>query len=206
MKRVFAGIMFFTLSLLVASTLIAGAASTPATLPGDTDQDGSISCSEATQQTADLFGKMDANSDKQITMGEFEAGTTKNFEAMDADKNGMVNVQEYLVTWCGAPAKDAKSSIKTSQGKAKSIHKNMDTNKNGKVTVNECVTFWTVRFADNDANKDGSITKDEFDKKVVEWFSISDVNKDGSVTTVEFTDRWVGMCQAEKLKKSLSKK
>jgi len=81
----------------------------------------------------------------------------------------------------------------------------MDANKDGKVTSDECVVFWTVRFADIDGNNDGSITKDEFDTKVVEWYSIIDVNKDGSVTTVEFTDRWVGTCQAEKLKKSLSK-
>ncbi|MFH1029149.1 MAG: hypothetical protein V1791_14190 [Pseudomonadota bacterium] len=202
MKRVFIGIMFSTLSLLVAGTLIAGAA----TLPADTDQDSSVSCSEATQQTADRFGKMDANKDKQITMAEFEAGTTKNFEAMDADKNGMVNVQEYVVTRCGAPPKDAKPSKKAAQGDKKSLHKMMDSNRDTKVSVDECVTFWTVRFAENDANKDGAISKAEFDKKVVEWYSIIDVNKDGSVTTVEFTDRWVGTCQAEKMKKSLSSK
>jgi len=72
------------------------------------------------------------------------------------------------------------------------------------VSVGECVTFRTVRFAENDTNKDGAITKAEFDKKVVEWYSIISVNKDGSVTTVEFTDRWVGTCQAEKMKKALS--
>lgn len=206
MKRVFCGVTLFTLTLLLASAISAGAAGTPSTLPGDTNQDGSLSCSEATEKSAELFGKMDANSNKQITMGEFEAGTSKNFEAMDADKNGMVNVQEYLVSWCGATPKDAKSSQKTSQRKAKSLHKNMDTNKDGKVSVDECVTFWTIRFADNDANKDGSLSKGEFDKKVVEWFSISDVNKDGSVTTVEFTDRWVGTCQTEKAIKPLSSK
>jgi Ca2+-binding EF-hand superfamily protein len=206
MKRVFTGITFFTLSLLVAGTLIAGAASTPATLPGDTDQDGSVSCSEATQKSAGQFGKMDTNNDKQIAMAEFEAGTTKNFKAMDADNNGMVNVQEYVVTWCGAPPKDGKPSKKTAQGDKKSLHKMMDVNKNTKVSVDECVTFWTVRFADNDENKDGAISKAEFDKKVVEWFSIVDVNKDGSVTITEFTDRWVGTCQAEKMKKALSSK
>jgi hypothetical protein len=68
------------------------------------------------------------------------------------------------------------------------------------------VAFWAVRFADIDGNKDGSISKNEFDKKVVEWYSIAGVDKDDSVNTTEFTNRWVGTCQAEKLKKSLSKK
>ncbi len=198
--------MFTTLSLLLIGALSAGAAGTPSSLPGDSNQDGTISCSEATQQTADRFGKIDTNSDNQITMDEFEAGTTKSFEARDADKNGMVNIQEYLVTRCGAPSKDAKSSKKATQEIKRSLFKSMDSNKSGKVSSDECVTFWTARFVDNDANKDGQITKDEYDKKVVEWFSIIDVNKDGSVTTTEFTDRWVGTCQAEKMMKTLSSK
>ncbi|MDD2338349.1 MAG: hypothetical protein PHD01_17465 [Geobacteraceae bacterium] len=206
MKRVFTGVMFSTLSLLLVSAMSAGAASSPSTLPGDTNQDGAVSCSEAKQQTVARFDKMDANKDKKISMTEFQAGTSKNFAAMDTDKNGMVNVQEYVVTWCGAPPKEAKPSKKAAQGDKKSLHTMMDSNRDKKVSVDECVTFWTVRFADNDANKDGALSKAEFDKKVVEWYSIIDVNKDGSVTTAEFTDRWVGICQAKKLKKALSSK
>jgi Ca2+-binding EF-hand superfamily protein len=203
MKKVFTGVLFSTLSLLLVGTMTAGAAGT---LPGDTNLDGAVSCSEATQRATAHFNRMDADNDSFMTMAEFEAGTTKNFEAMDSDKSGMVDVQEYLVTWCGAPAKDAKPAKKATKGNKHSLHKNMDANKNGKVTSEECVAFWTVRFADIDGNNDNTISKDEFDKNVVEWYSIVDVNKDGSVTTVEFTDRWVGACQAEKLKKSLSKK
>lgn len=201
MKEVFAGVIFSTVSLLLVAALSAGAAGTPSTLPGDTNRDGAISCSEATQSTAVRFGKMDTNNDKQISMSEFEAGTSKNFEAMDTDKNGMVTVQEYVVTWCGALPKDTKTNKKANFGEKRPLHKMMDSNRNGEVTVDECVAFWTARFADIDGNKDGSISKDEFDKKVVEWYSISDVDKDGSVTTVEFANRWVGTCQAEKLKK-----
>lgn len=203
MKRVATGAMFFTLCLLLAGTLSAAAAGN---LPGDANQDGSISCSEATQHATEHFDRMDADDDSRMTMAEFEAGTAKNFEAMDADKSGMVDVQEYLVTWCGAPGNDAKPVKKAAKGNKNSLRKNMDANKNGKVTKEECVAFWTVRFADIDGNKDDSITMNEFDTKVVEWFSISDVNKDGSVTTVEFTDRWVGKCQAEQLKKAMNSK
>jgi len=202
MKKVFTGVLFSTLSLLLVGVMTAGAAGT---LPGDTNQDGAVSCSEATQRTTAHFDRMDADDDSSMTMAEFEAGTTKNFEAMDSDKSGMVDVQEYLVTWCGAPAKDIKPAKKAAKGNKHSLHKNMDANKNGKVTSEECVAFWTVKFAENDGDKNGSLTKEEFDTKVVEWYSIADVNKDGSVTTVEFTDRWVGACQAEKLKKSLIK-
>lgn len=202
MKKVFTGVLFSTLSLLLVGAMTAGAAGT---LPGDTNQDGSVSCSEATERTTAHFERMDANDDSLMTMAEFEAGTTKNFEAMDSDKSGMVDVQEYLVTWCGAPTKEVKPAKKATKANKHSLHKNMDANKNGKVTSEECVAFWTVRFADIDDNKDDTITKTEFDTKVVEWFSISDVDKDGSVTTVEFTDRWVGKCQAEQLKKAMSR-
>jgi Ca2+-binding EF-hand superfamily protein len=197
MKRVFTGITFLSLSLLLVGILSAFAAGTPSTLPGDTNQDGAISCGEATQRATAHFDRVDADDDSLMTMAEFETGTSKNFEAMDTDKSGMVEAQEYLVTWCGAPSTDAKPAKKATKGNKHSLHKNMDSNKNGKVTSDECVAFWTVRFADIDGNKDGSITKAEFDTKVVEWYSIIDVNKDGSVTTVEFTDRWVGPCQAE---------
>jgi Ca2+-binding EF-hand superfamily protein len=101
---------------------------------------------------------------------------------------------------------DTKPTKKANLGDKQPLHKMMDANRNGKVTVDECVAFWTARFSDIDRNKDGSISKDEFDKEVVEWYSISVVDKDGSVTTAEFTNRWVGSCQAEKLKKSLGKK
>ncbi|MGA7826736.1 MAG: EF-hand domain-containing protein [Geobacteraceae bacterium] len=200
MKKVFTGAMFTTLSLLLIGTLSAGAACTPSALPGDTDQDGSVSCSEAKQQAADRFVKMDTNKDKQLTMAEFQAGTTKNFEAMDKDKNGMVDMQEYLIAWCGPAPKVAKTSKKAAHGIKQSMFKSMDANKDGKVTSDECVAFWTIRFADIDGNKDGKISKEEFNKNVMKWFSIVDANKDGSVTATEFTSRWVGPCQAEKSK------
>jgi Ca2+-binding EF-hand superfamily protein len=109
----------------------------------------------------------------------------------------MVDVQEFVVTWCGTPPKDTKPSKKVTPASKHSLHKTMDSNKNKKVTADECIVFWSVRFAENDGNKDGAITKAEFDTKVVEWFSITDVDKDGSVTTLEYMDRWVGPCQAE---------
>lgn len=203
MKRVFTGATFATLSLLLIGTLSFSAAGTPSTMPGDSNQDGAFSCSEAKQQTADRFDRMDTNKDKQITMAEFESGTTKNFEVMDTDKNGNIEIQEYLVAWCGIPPKATKPSKKAAKGNTRSLHKSMDVNKDGKVSSDECIVFWTIRFSDNDGNKDGAISKDEFDKKVVEWYSISDVNKDGSITITEFTNRWVGRCQAEQIKKSL---
>ncbi|MDD2319962.1 MAG: hypothetical protein PHO83_07930 [Geobacteraceae bacterium] len=206
MKTVFIGRIFLALALLLLGALSAAAAGTPAALPGDADQDGAISCSEAAQQSAARFDRMDTNKDLVMTITEFEAGTSVNFEAMDADKNSMVDMQEYIITWCGAPPKETKPSQKATRSDNKPLHKSMDSNKNQKVTSDECVAFWTVRFAAIDENKDGSITKDEFGKKVIEWYSITDVNKDGSVTTVEYTDRWVGKCQADQIKKSMSSK
>jgi hypothetical protein len=196
--------MFFTLSLLIIGALSAGAAGTPSALPGDTDQDGAISCAEAKQTATDRHNRMDANNDGSITMGEFEAGTAKNFEAVDTDKSGMVNVKEYVVFWCGAPPKEAKTSKKSTHGGKHSLHKKMDSNRNRKVTGDECAVYWTAFFSDVDENKDGSITKDEFGKKMVERYSEMDVNKDGSVTLTEYADFWVGTCQAGKMKKALS--
>jgi Ca2+-binding EF-hand superfamily protein len=203
MRRPITTGIFLTLSLLLVGALSAGAAGTPAAQPGDTNQDGAISCGELKQQAAERHDRMDANKDKSLTMGEFEAGVAKNSETMDTDKNGMVDVQEYVTYWCGAPPKDAKTPKKASHRGKKPLFRKMDTNRNGKVTGDECVAFWTIQFSDIDANKDGSVTKDEYGNKAVEWYSEFDVNKDGSVTVTEYTDYWVGACKAEKMKKAL---
>lgn len=203
MRRPITTGIFLTLSLLLAGALSAVAAGTPSALPGDTNRDGAISCGELKQQAAERHDRMDANKDKSLTMGEFEAGITKNIEAMDTDKNGMVDVQEYVVYWCGAPSKDVKTPKKARHGSKQSLHRKMDANGNGKVTGDECTAFWTVMFTDVDANKDGLITRDEYGNKAVEWYSEFDVNKDGSVTITEYADYWVGTCKAEKMKKAL---
>lgn len=205
MKRVLTGGICFAFSLLFLGVLVAGAAGAASAQPGDADQDGALSCTEAKQVTTDRFGKMDANQDQSMTMDEFEAGTAKNLEAMDADKSGMVDVKEYVTFWCGAPAKDAKAAKKTAHKGKKSLHAKMDANRNGKVTGDECVAFWSIRFSDVDASKDGLIATDEFGNKVVEWYAIADVDKDGSVTVTEYADYWVGKCQAEKMQKALKK-
>jgi Ca2+-binding EF-hand superfamily protein len=198
--------MLFMLSLLISGTMGSAAAGAPSgPLPGDADRDGAVSCSEAKQTTMDRFARLDINRDDSLFLEEFKEGTAKNFDAMDTDKNGMVDAKEYVIYWCAAPPKQLKSK-KMSHKKKQSLHKNMDFNRNGRVSADECVVFWTVRFSEIDENNDGFITRDEFGNKVVEWYSEMDVNKDGSVTITEYTDYWIGKCEAEKMKKALKRK
>ena len=69
-----------TLFLLLACAMEA-LADNKTVIPGDQNKDGTVSCSEANSQTDNRFKKMDANKDKSLTKGEFDAGTKKNFDA-----------------------------------------------------------------------------------------------------------------------------
>jgi len=194
-----------TLFFLFIGVLDAGAADSKAAPSGDSNGYKAVTCSEAQQKSTDRFGRYDGNKDTSMTMSEFDAGIRNNFDSMDTDKNGMVDVKEYVTYWCAAPPKDGKAPAKASKNTKKSMYRQMDANADGKVTYDECVVFWTIRFSDIDKNKDGSMNRDEFGNKAVEWYSEMDVNKDGSVTITEYTNYWVDKCQAKKMKKAVSK-
>jgi Ca2+-binding EF-hand superfamily protein len=203
MERVFSRGLLFSLCLLLAASTGALAGS----IQGDANRDGRLTCSEATAQSSERFGKMDTGKNKALSMDEMESGMTGIHKEMDTDRDGLVNVEEYLTYWCGAAPEAAATTGKaTAKGSAKPLFKKMDANKDGSVSPAECVALWTVRFNDADSDKDGKLTAREYTQGLIMWFGDMDVNKDSSVTVTEWTSYWVGKCDAEKMKKALDKK
>jgi len=194
---------------LSAFLLLAGSmgvfAGSFSTMQGDCNVDGKLTCGEAKSQAMDRFQAMDTNKNKQLSVNEMEEGMAGIHAEMDANKDGMVNVEEYVTYWCGAApkAKAAKASVR---GNKKSHFKKMDANGDGAVTSAECVAYWTVRFNDVDENKDGKLTKQEYTQSLIVWFADIDVDKDSSITVTEYNNYWIGACKAEKMKKELGGK
>lgn len=102
--------------------------------PIDTDADGIISASEASQHASTGFAQFDADGDDQISEDEYQdsapvmmpmgrrnterlyVNRSARFKAMDADSDGMVTLAEFMA-------------------KAQSSFEAADANKDGKVTV-----------------------------------------------------------------------
>jgi Ca2+-binding EF-hand superfamily protein len=203
MKKVCVRSLLFSFCLLLAGAAGALATDTPPAMQGDANKDGFMTCSEAKAFASERFTKMDANKNKSLSMNEMEEAMTSTHKEMDTDKDGLVNVEEMVTYWCGAAPKGKKAAAR---GNKQPQFRKMDKNNDGKLSVDECVAVWTVRFADADANKDGKVTKQEYVQSLIYWFADTDANRDSAITVSEWTNYWVGKCQAEKMKKSLSKK
>jgi hypothetical protein len=201
MEKVFSRGLFFSLCLLLATSagVFAG------TMQGDANTDGKLTCGEAKAQASARFASMDTGKNKALSMDEMEQGMTGIHKQMDTNRDGMVNVEEYVTYWCGAaPAEGVKKA--SAKGSTQPQFSKMDANKNGTVEPAECAAIWTIRFNDADDNKDGKLTRQEYTQSMIMWFGDMDVNKDSSVSVTEWTNYWVGKCQAEKMKKTLDKK
>jgi hypothetical protein len=201
MEQVFSRGLLFSFCLLLATSAGAFAG----TMQGDANTDGKLTCGEAQAQASARFTSMDSEKNKALSMDEMETGMTHIHKDMDADRDGMVNVEEYVTYWCGAAptAKDKKASTK---GSKQPQFAKTDTNKDGSISPAECTALWTIRFNDADDNNDGKLTGQEYTQSLIMWFGDMDVNKDSSVTVTEWTSYWVGKCQAEKMKKALDKR
>lgn len=198
-KHSFLGLFFF-LILLLAGTLGAQAAVPEGCMQGDADRDGAITCGEAKSFATERFTGMDRNGNHRLNMDEMEAGMGGIYKAMDTDRSGLVDVQEYVSYWCGvAPTKLGR----TARGNKQPQFRKMDTNRDAKVSQGECVALWTVRFRDADDNRDGNLTAKEYVQSVIIWFADMDPNRDSEVTAREWSSYWIGSCQAAKPKKSV---
>jgi len=200
MEKVFSRGLFFSLCLLLATASGAFAG----TMQGDANTDGKLTCGEAKSQASARFTSMDSGKNKALSMDEMEAGMTGIHKQMDNDRDGMVNVEEYVTYWCGAAPSDSSKKA-SAKGNPQPQFTKMDANKDGSVSPVECMALWTIRFNNVDDNKDGKLTGKEYTQSLIMWYGDMDANKDSSVTVTEWTSYWVGKCQAEKMKKTLDK-
>jgi hypothetical protein len=88
--------------------------------------------------------KMDPNGDGKVTLDEMRAGAKQRFDALDADKNGVLSQAEL-----------------SKKGHAKRMIERADTNKDGQVTAAESVAAIDGFFKKLDKNNDGTLSGDE---------------------------------------------
>lgn len=195
MKKISVLGLSLTLGLLLYGAVSVQAAQSTACMQGDADSDGTITCGEAKSFATERFTGMDRNGNRRLNVEEMEAGMGGIHKAMDSDRSGVVDVEEYVAYWCGAaPKKVGKTSRRNKQPQ----FRKMDTNRDGKVSQGECVALWTVRFQDADDNRDGKLTAKEYVQSVIIWFADMDPNRDSEVTVREWNNYWIGSCQAQK--------
>jgi hypothetical protein len=101
MKKLISLGLSMSLCLLLAGVLNAATAC----MQGDTNNDGSLSCSEAKSLASGRFTAMDTNRDNRLSMDEMETGMTGIHKSMETIGDGKVKVQSYVNYWCGAAPK-----------------------------------------------------------------------------------------------------
>lgn len=108
---------------------------------------------------AQMFQTVDANSDGKLDFAEFSAKMNERFDAIDADKNGVVSADE--------------------------IKAQIDTSKNAK--RGERMAMRIAQRFDVDGNKE--ITKAELENRQQKMFAMMDMNDDGFIQADEMPNR-----------------
>jgi len=194
---------------MMAGTALAATASNKSTpMRGDADASGSLSKAEILEERDSFFMTIDADKDGKIKIQELIDYLAKDFDARDSNQDGVLVADEFVVYWCGKPAKS-----KTAKGKAarnskltSNMHKHMDKNKDGSINQNECVSFWSMRFGAADSNKDGKLTKEEFLQVMKQAVKRMDTNKNGIITVEEYRLYWTGNQPIKPAAKSVKSK
>lgn len=102
---------------------------------------------------AQMFERIDTNSDEKLDFAEFSAPMTARFDEVDADSNGIITEAEM----------EAASEGKEGR-RAKRIAKRLDGDDNGEVTKAELEERQQEMFTRLDADEDGFISIDEAKK------------------------------------------
>jgi hypothetical protein len=195
MKKLISASLFISLCLFLAGVLSAVAAGTEGVMQGDSDKDGTLTCSEAKNLAAERFTAMETSKDNRLSMDEMETGMAGLHKAMDSNGNGTVDVREYVSYWCGSTPQNLEASA---HGNKQPQFSKMDTNRNGTVSAGECQALWAVRFRIADEKRDGRLTSQEYLQSLVLWFADMDPNRDSLVTASEWNRYWIGSCKAKR--------
>ena len=120
-----------------------------------------------------VFMQMDTRQNgKALTPEALKARRQKLFDAIDANKDGILTKDEMLVH-------------------EKLTFSKLDVNKDGVITPNEIKKEWRVYFDKLDTNKDGKVTPEELNARLTEVLVVMDKNADGKITIDEYYLYWV---------------
>jgi Ca2+-binding EF-hand superfamily protein len=160
---------------------------------GDVDNSGTLTALEIKEERRTFLLALDADKDGKVKVEEFVNGFKKDFDTRDANRDGVLIADEFVVYWCGKAAlPKAKAKVAKAAPLKNSMIKHQDTSGDGKVDQDECVAFWSVRFDAADTNKDGKLSKEEFTEVIKQAAQRIDTNKDGIIAIEEYTATWGG--------------
>ncbi|OGV31273.1 MAG: hypothetical protein A2020_01465 [Lentisphaerae bacterium GWF2_45_14] len=157
----------------------------------DTDKNAVASQKERTKYCKKMLKCMDSDKNKEVTKAEYMANSEKTFTARDANADGFIVIEEYIVLPEGmdsAKIATEKKNIEDKQGKDST--KKIDSNKDKSVTPVEYVVFFYTILDDADTDKDGKVSKDEFMKHSEGRFQKADKNNDGAIVEEELIEDW----------------
>jgi Ca2+-binding EF-hand superfamily protein len=108
-------------------------------------------------------GDMDANGNGVVELEEFLDFNSEELMELDADKDGKINLQEYMAV-AGKPDENPPNMPPYEQRKqlVTARFREMDTNKDGFLVPAEMKTFLTAVFKRIDLNGDGKINQQEW--------------------------------------------
>ncbi len=159
-----------TLSFAAATALLAAGAAYAQAEPRPEPR-GATTRADAEQRSAEMFGRMDANSDGVLNEADREAARRQAFESIDADKDGTISFAEFGSR--REERSDARADRRGPGGPGErgfdrrgrpggpGMARAADVNKDGSVTQAEFTTAALVRFDQADADKNGTISREE---------------------------------------------
>ena len=109
------------------------------------------------------YKAMDRNSDGLVSTGEFEDVARSMFDAMDADKDDDVTLEEMQ-----AARQRVSGRVNIGPGVAARKIRELDTNDDGVLSRTEHRDAASLMFREADADNDGNLTTQEFETRYAE--------------------------------------
>lgn len=160
---------------VLASLSFAGAA-----WAGQDEERGSPTTrAEAQSHAAQMFARMDGNSDGRLDQADRAAHQAAMFDRIDTDHNGSISRDEFNAAHPG-PGGPGMEGGPQADGER---HHGMRHGGMGRGEMAQGGMMMMMRMAD--ANRDGAVTQDEFSTATLAHFDRADANHDGTLTRDE---------------------
>ena len=171
-----------TLSLAAIATLAAGTAVAQSAERGP-GRGAEMTRDVAEQRAAQMFARLDANADGELSSADRDARANARFDAADTNSDGMISREEFAaIREMRGERREKRRAARAERGAergaqagerlarregrrgmrcARAILGQADADSNGTVTQAEFTSAMLARFDAADANNDGTVTREE---------------------------------------------
>lgn len=122
----------------------------------------SASFALAQQGKGGRFDDIDTNKDGRLAFSEVEANAADVFNAMDADSNNELTLEEFMTVRMGPQQGNNPERQAERQADKEARFHEMDADKNGTVTREQFLANVKLRFESADSDGDGKVTRPEW--------------------------------------------